>query len=174
MKFRFKTDFPALKAGDKLAFNNLMEDFYAWSCDQARFTIRDSERSKDVALTFWETLSDTIQSFDPKKASFQAWASVCIKNLAIKEITRARKPVVYYGNEENDPSIDDPMLRLEALQDFDAVVERLKPGQEQDVFWRLVEGVSTEEIAEELGVSVKRARNIVGKVRDAIKTQLEE
>jgi RNA polymerase sigma factor (sigma-70 family) len=173
-KFNFKTDFPALVAGDKAAFNNLMQDFYGWSINQAKETIRyDTERAHDVALSFWEQLPKTVQTFDGNKGAFLTWAAACIRNLAVNELENQRPKLYSSDLIQSSPVEDDPTLRMDALQDFDAIVECLQP-QEQDVFWRLIEGVSVEELAEELGVSEKRTRNLVAQVRRVIRGQMED
>ena len=174
-KFNFKTDFDALKAGDKTAFNNLMEDFYGWSINEAKKTVQyDTERAHDVAVTFWEKLPEAIQRFDTNRASFLTWASTCIRNLAVNEIARNPRPAVYYGSEiEQNSDIDDPTLQLEALQDFDVVTSQLTPGQ-LDVFWRLVEGATKEEIIEELGTTDAAVRKTLERIRRVIRGQIEE
>lgn len=177
MKFNFKTDFPSLKSGDKQAFNNLMTDFYAWSIKEAckTFHPRDRERAEDTALAFWEQLPGKLEQFDPQKSKFLSWAATCIRNLAINAIADKPQPDVHYWSDTERVEADepDPTLRLDALEDVTAISDAL-PKRKQQVFWRLLEGATVDEIAEEMGVSESRARNIIGHIRRIIREQREE
>ena len=63
---------------------------------------------------------------------------------------------------------------MSALQDAEEVARKLRTAQHKDVFWRLIEGATASEIADELDISVKRARNLISEVRAVIAEQLRE
>ena len=173
MKFDFQKDTPALKAGDRAAFNKLMEDYYGWSVVQARQVIRDSERAKDAAVTFWEQLPRLLRDQPPADGALLPWMEVCIRNTAIDQV-RAKQPKVRYEAEPTDVRADqsDPTLQLSALQDMEAIAAQLRSAQHKDVFWRLIEGATPRDIAEECGLSLKRAQNLISEVRGIIQQQI--
>ena len=176
MSVDFKTVIPAAQAGDKSAQNSLMEHFYKWSIAQVTPYVRDIERASDLAVEFWAELFDGgIKEYDERKGAFLTWASNRLRSRAIDSTRKGRPKVVYYS-EISDPTAwdADPADRLSGMQDLETVAGKLRTAQHKDVFWRLVEGATASEIADELDVSVKRARNLVSEVRAVITEQIGE
>lgn len=176
MKLDFSVVIPAARAGDKAARDQLMAHFYAWSVTQARAIIRDSETAKDVALGFWEWLftKGGIEQYDPAKGAFYPWMVVCLRRRARDTAEKKALPVVYYS-EVSDSGDFSPDLfsQLSALQDLEAVAGKLRGATEKDVFWRMIEGATAQDIAEELGLSPKRVRNVIGEIRALIRSITE-
>lgn len=171
MKIDFNTVVPAARAGDKAAQDKLMEAFYGWSVTQARFIIRDSEMAKDVAVGFWTWLftEGGLEKFNSAKGSFYSWMGVCIKRRA-KDAAKQRKPdVMYFSEVQNPDSWNDS---TSGSQDLQAVAAKLRSPMQKDVFWRMIEGASAIDIAQELGLSPKRVQNIIGEVRELIRATI--
>ena len=171
----FKTVVPAAQAGDKAAQDALMKAFYAWSVSEVRRIIHDSERAKDIAVDFWTWLftGHGVLDYNAAKGAFYPWMANQLRYLALERTKQ--EPKLVYFSEVNDPeSFDapDPAAQLSALQDLEAIAKAMKSAQHKDVFWRLIEGATPEEIASEIGVSVKRARNLIGEVRAVIQAQI--
>lgn len=170
-----KVDFdilvPAAQAGNKAAQDALMASFYAWSVSEARRVVRDTERAKDIAVDFWSWLfkDKGVLEYDAARGAFYPWMAAQLRYRALAALGEKQPKVVYYS-EVSDPNTwsPDPAVRVGALQDLEAVAADLKSGQHKDVFWRLIEGVTPQEIADELGISIKRARNLIGEVRAVI------
>ena len=171
----FKTVIPAGQAGDKTAQDALMAGFYAWSVTQVKFYARDSELAKNIAVDFWTWLftEGGLQLYDNGKGAFLPWARNYLVGRAMNA-TRKRQPKVAYYSEVSDPASYDSTERMSALQDVETVVGKLRTAQHKDVFWRLIEGATASEIADELDISVKRARNLISDVRAVIVEQLRE
>lgn len=170
----FKTVVPAAQRGDKAAWDTLMAGFYAWSVTQAGRIARDSEQAKDIALGFWEWMKDGkgIQDYDPAKGSFYTWMTAQLRFRALDAVKLQKTKVVYYSEVGDPDSFDpDPADRIMALQDLNAIADKLEPTQ-QTVFWMLLEGETAEDIATALEVSEKRARNLIGEVRAVISAQI--
>jgi len=165
----FKTVVPALQAGEKAAWDALMTKFYAWSVTQVKQTVRDPERAKDIAVDFWAWLRMGVLEFDPAQGSFYNWMASKLKYRAL-DAAKQKAPRVVYHSQVNDPDSFDPTLQVGAMQDLNAIADRLKPTQ-QEVFWLLLEGATVEDIATSGGVSKKRAQNLIGEVRGAITAQ---
>ena len=177
MKIDFNVVVPAAQAGDKAAQNKLMEAFYAWSVTQAKSVIHDSETAKDVAVAFWTWLftEGGLEKFDPTKGSFYSWMGVCIKRRA-KDTHERRKPNLVYGHggdgSRGDDSVSDFTEQLSAIEDLQSVAEKLRSAVQKDVFWRLIEGASAADIAQELDLSPKRVQNVIGEVRGIIRATI--
>ena len=176
MTIDFKTVVPAAQAGDKAAQDTLMVAFYAWSVTQARTVVHDAERAKDIAVGFWAWLftEGGVLGYDPAKGAFYPWMEKQIHYRALKAVKQKQPPVVYYS-EVSDPNSwsADPTNKVGALEDLEVIADKLR-GTQKDVFWLLLEGETVEAIAEACGVSEKRARNLIGQVREAIRAQIGE
>ena len=176
MSVDFKTVIPAAQAGDKAAQDALMAGFYKWSIAQITPYVRDIERASNIAVEFWaELFEGSIREYDERKGAFLTWAANRLRSRAIDSTRKGRPKVVYYSEVSDPTAWDvDPADRLSALQDLEAVAGKLRTAQHKEVFWRLVEGATAREIADELDISVKRARNLVSEVRAVITEQIGE
>lgn len=177
MNVDFDTLVPAAQAGDKAAQDALMTAFYAWSAQEVRRVVRDSERAKDVAVEFWAWLfaEKGICTYDSTRGKFFPWMANQLRYRAFAAANIPQPRVAYYSELSDPESWDvapDPVQQLSALQDLEAVAKAMKSAQHKDVFWRLIEGATPKEIAEELDISVKRARNLIGEVRAVIQKQI--
>jgi DNA-directed RNA polymerase specialized sigma24 family protein len=172
----FKTAVPAAQAGDKAAQDILMSAFYAWSVSEVRRIVRDSERAKDIAVDFWTWMfrEKGVLEYDAAKGAFYPWMTNALRYRALERTKQ--EPKLIYTSEVNNPeswdTAPDPSERLSALQDLEAVAKAMRSAQHKDVFWRLIEGATADEIALEIGVSVKRARNLIGEVRAVIQAHI--
>ena len=173
----FKTVVPAAQAGDKAARDALMESFYAWSVTQARQVVHEAEAAKNVAVDFWTWLftDGGIGEYDAEKGAFYPWMAAQIRHLALAATKKGRPKINYY-NEVPDYEVAnmDAAERIGALRDLEEIANNLPSGQHKDVYWRLVEGATAKEIAEELGLSAPRVRKLVKDVRDAINERLAD
>ena len=176
MSVDFKTVIPAAQAGDKTAQDALMEHFYKWSIVQVMPYVRDIERASDIAVEFWaELFEGDISHYDERKGAFLTWASNRLRSRAIDSTRKGRPKVVYYSEISDPTAWDvDPADRLSGVQDLETVAGKLRTAQHKEVFWRLIEGATAREIADELDISVKRARNLVSEVRAVITEQIGE
>ena len=182
MTIDFKTAVPAAQAGEKAAQDALMTGFYAWSVTHAKQYVRDSEMAKDVAVEFWAWMfAGGIKDYDPEKGAFFPWMANKLRYRALDEGRKGRPQVMYYS-EVNDPRTGDmdptagsvAIDLAKAQADLETVAAQLTTAQQKEVFWRLIEGATPAEIADEIGVSVKRAQNLIGEVRAVITEQLED
>lgn len=168
----FKVLLPAVRAGDKAARDKLMESFYAWSVSQVKRIVREPELAKNIALDFWDWFftKGGVLAYDPQKGAFYPWMEARLSFRAYDALKK-QQPTLIYNSEVNDPtSFDpDPIFRIQALQDLDRIANALHSADQKEVFWRLLEGATAAEIAEECDVSIKRARNLIGQVRATIR-----
>jgi RNA polymerase sigma factor (sigma-70 family) len=169
-KLDFDTIIPAAQQGDKGARDQLMLHFYAWSITQARRIIRDSETAKNVALGFWIWLfnGDGLSKYDPEKGSFYTWMRVCIEHRAVDELRRnhRKEPQEPVRATTDLPELSDPVRSWEIKK---AIADKLRSPTHKDVFELLMNGASATEIAEELNLSEKRVRNVIGELRAQIR-----
>ena len=174
----FKTVVPAAQAGDKAARDALMTSFYAWSVTQARQVVHEAEAAKNVAVDFWTWLftDGGIGEYDAEKGAFFPWMAAQIRHLALAATKKGRPKINYYADAptEFDTSHGDAAERIGALRDLEEIAHNLPSGQHKDVYWRLVEGATAKEIADELGLSAPRVRKLVKDVRDAINERLAD
>lgn len=165
----FENTAAALKAGDRQAWRELMGRFYGWSVALTKKIVRDPEQAANVALDFWERLPVDIRAYNPGQGSLYTWMTRCLTNRAINSARKKRVAVSYRRETpEEDHAVTTPESQLSALQDIDAIAARLPPLLQQ-VFWRLLEGATEAELADELGIAPKRVGRLIGQVRRVIR-----
>lgn len=178
---RTKLDFtkvvPLAALGLKKERDLIMTHFYGWSVNIAKRVLRDPEQAKNAAVDFWEWMftNNGIEKYDPDKGPFMSWMEQAVRHRAIMRLraTKDRNVVTYVHDvPDRGTTSGNPVDIITALDDFDHIMDRLD-GQEQDVMWRLMDGTPLEEIADELGCSIKRAQNIVSSIRKVIQEEID-
>lgn len=175
MKLDFNVIVPAATAGDKKARDVLMERFYAWSVTQAKGIVGDSEVAKDVAVGFWEWLytGGGLNEFDPKKGAFYPWMGMHIRSRARDTARQKTTPLVFGNEAEPDDYAEDVTAQVSALQDLESIAAKLRSGTQKDVFWRMLDGATPDDIAQELNLSTQRVRNVIVEIRELIRATRE-
>lgn len=176
MKLDFNVIVPAAKAGDQKARDQLMENFYAWSITQAKLVVRDMEAAKDVAVGFWEWLftGGGLDEFDPAKGAFYPWMEMHIRFRAKDAARQKETKLVYYSDVADPDDFSNFTGQVGAMQDLETIASKLRSATQKDVFWRMIEGATAEDIAQELGLSEKRIANVISEVRELIRATVRE
>ena len=156
------------KRGNKAAHDKLMENFYAFTVKAAGEVLRDPEDAMNIAVEFWRKMrkENLLKKFN-MKSTFVWWASRCIKNLALNHLQKKR--VTVYYNTEWDKELEfSDVDRIAGIDQLNEVMDTLTH-REQDVLWRMLEGMNVKEIAKDFQISISRTRAYVGRVRNRIK-----
>ena len=108
-----------------------------------------------------------------RAATVKGYLLTIAHNLFLQRLRRTRRQVELSEHLVSRES--DPLLRAEHVTEVEAVVEKLRAFSEIDrsALWMRAEGLSYEEIASALGISVGAARVKVHRVRRAL-LDLEE
>jgi DNA-directed RNA polymerase specialized sigma24 family protein len=163
----FNDVIPKAQAGDLKAHNELMAAMYAWSISIVRRVIRDSETAKDVAIEFWAWLRDGGIKQLGAPTAFWDWADLCLTRRAIEANKRPRVDIDYRDDMSwHDTAQTVPDL-LQAGDEVDEIMRRFQ-GTEREILSLLVEGATVKDIAVRFSISLSRARNLIGKIRNQI------
>lgn len=165
-----------IKAGNKLAFDQLFLEYYEYLCNFAFTFLYDKEDAEEIVQDMFFHLWEKRESLEIKSSIksylFQAVKNRCItllKHLTVREEYKAH-------NESNIKHQEQQGIELEgelALM-IDIAVNKL-PEERQKVF-RLnrYEGLKYKEIAEHLGISIKTVEGQMSKALKFLRQELKE
>lgn len=149
----------------------------------ARAILRDERESEDVMQQAYVNAYAHLRQFD-RRAQFSTW----LTRIAVNEaISRARKRGRYQSLDEDAPGASETSMSTHQPPDperqaftrelstlLEAAVDTLPDGHREVFVLRDVEGLSTAEAAESLGVSVDVVKTRLSRARAALRRQLFE
>jgi RNA polymerase sigma-70 factor (ECF subfamily) len=149
----------------------------------ARAILRDEGESEDVMQQAYVNAYAHLRQFD-RRAQFSTW----LTRIAVNEaISRARKRGRYQSLDEDAPGASETSMSTQQPPDperqaftrelstlLEAAVDTLPDGHREVFVLRDVEGLSTAEAAESLGVSVDVVKTRLSRARAALRRQLFE
>jgi len=159
-----------IRAGDRVAFRQLVEEYQERMFGVALGIVRNSEDAMDITQEAFLKVHQKIERFEGGSRLY-TWMYRIVVNLCIDHTrrTRKRKPVVYddhvmLRDEEHVrgseiapirlPSPDQALGRKELIRSVERALGKLSPNHRQVIVLREVEGLSYKEIANILEVSV--------------------
>ena len=160
------------QAGDLRAFEILVRERRNQVFRIARQILGDDEEAKDIAqmvfIRLWQTLSRFREG-----GSFSAWLHRITVNLAIdflrrrrgREQLEAREPAVREAARAEGGIAEGEMERGEIQKVFQELAAGLSPRQRAAFVLREIEGFSTGEVSEILGMRISTVRNHVHAAR---------
>ena len=149
----------------------------------ARAILRDERESEDVMQQAYVNAYAHLRQFD-RRAQFSTW----LTRIAVNEaISRARKRGRYQSLDEDAPGASETSMSTQQPPDperqaftrelstlLEAAVDTLPDGHREVFVLRDVEGLSTADAAESLGVSVDVVKTRLSRARAALRRQLFE
>jgi len=169
------------KDGDEGAFEALVRGRYQRMYWIAYQVVGNAEEAKDVVQTVFIRLWKALDKYD-SRYPFSTWLYRMVMNLAIDHLRRETRH--RHVDEPDDERTVVPEAHgagstpARALADaelqavFDRLAAGLAPQQRAAFVLREVEDLSTEEVAEILGVTPSTVRNHVFQARKALQTEL--
>ena len=182
-----------LLAGDESAFNDLVQRYQSTLVRVARYYVANVQSAEDVAQDTWIAVVRGIEQFEGR-SSFKTWLlRICVnraRTLGVKEHrqipfdTNASSPSVSPLRFDNTGMWSDPPVAftdsVNSRLDNEALVASVRSAisslgepQEAVVTLRDVEGLSNEEVAELLGLSVGNVRVILHRGRARVRGIVE-
>jgi RNA polymerase sigma-70 factor (ECF subfamily) len=169
------------KDGDEEAFAALVRGRYQRMYWIAYQVVGNAEEAKDVVQTAFIRLWKALDKYDPR-FTFSTWLHRMVMNLAIDHLRRESRH--RHAEEPDEERTVVPEARggastpAAALADaelqavFDRLASGLAPQQRAAFVLREVEDLSTEEVAEILGVTASTVRNHVFQARKVLREEL--
>jgi RNA polymerase sigma-70 factor (ECF subfamily) len=144
--------------GDERALNDLCARYLPrlerWAHGRLPAWARGPMDTHDLVQEALAGVAHRIQHFEPHhKGAFQAYVRQALLNRVRDQIRYAgRRPVTYLDSEKvsSDPSPLEAAIGLQALERYEAALERLKPADRHAIILRVELGCPLAEVAEAL------------------------
>ncbi len=174
------------KSGDRDAFKTLVSNYERAVFRIAFGVLRDSEESWDVTQEVFIKVFRYIGSFE-YYTSFYVWLHRITMNLSIDYLRKRRRSAFEYddGRKQEAPSLDRfagsdqqsgapdrQVLREELMGRVNAAVNKLSAKHREAIVLREVEGMSYQEIASTVGVSIGTVMSRIFHARKKIQAEL--
>lgn len=166
------------KSGDKQAFKELMRRYR----DPVYFTIMHiSKNTQDVEDIFQEVFIvafRNIEHFDPNKAHFKTWLFSIVKNRCIDAPWRSKARLILMQEFIDEMSAsrkqdaEDGFAAIEAEQILKGALINLSEGQRLCLTFKIIGGLSYEEIAKIAKVPVETIKSRISSARKSIARQI--
>jgi RNA polymerase sigma-70 factor (ECF subfamily) len=190
----------AILGGDKDALAKLVAREHSWLVRLARSIVRDHGVADEVVQDSWIAVIRALSTFEGR-SSLRTWMATIVLNRARTAATRGARTIAFAslggeGSLEDEDSVDrarfgrvgfwsrppEPwdegtpealLERRQCLQTIGAALEDLPENQRAVVTLRDLEGWSSEEVCNALGVSESNQRVLLHRARAHIRAALE-
>jgi RNA polymerase sigma-70 factor (ECF subfamily) len=188
-----------LRAGDGDAFAELVRRYHRLMLRIARGYVRTDAVAEEVVQESWLAVLRGIERFEGR-SSFKTWLLRIVANRAMTQGVKEARSVPFASLEEEDedaPSVsperfhpagepgagawsappepwpEDQVLAGETRAVIEQAIEELPPLQRAVVWMRDVEGWTSEEVQEALGISAVNQRVLLHRGRQKVRAALE-
>ena len=188
----------ALRAGDERAFLGLVESLHGGMVRFARGFVSTESAAEDVVQDTWAAVLQNIARFEGRSA-LRSWIFGILANLARTRAARDGRsvPLSALAPVDADPAVDpseflpdshprwgghwakwpepwpeQQLLSREAVEHVRCAIERLPAGQRAVIELRDVEGWSSEEVCEALGLSEVNQRVLLHRARSRVRREV--
>jgi RNA polymerase sigma-70 factor, ECF subfamily len=167
-----------LRINTKADFEALFKAHYSPLCSYANGFLKDLDASEevvqDVMLRVWTGRETLVFESSAKSYLFRAVRNGCMNVIKHLDIRAEYKSFMEKENLENQSSQEDEMIITELEQKIREAIDRL-PFERRKVFiMSRYDGLTYNQIAEKLEISVKTVENQVGKALKTLREELSE
>jgi RNA polymerase sigma factor (sigma-70 family) len=161
-------------AGDREAFEALVEAYWPVARRAAYAVLRDAALSEDVAQDCFADLYMQRHRYQPR-FSFQAYVTAIARHKSVDLLRRrGEHRLSAHGEREASPSPESAYIRELYRHTLYAAVERLPERARRMLTAYALEGASYRQIADELGVTVAQVKATLHRARKALRRVKEE
>jgi len=157
--------------GDRSAFDALYTKYWKKVFNSAYKRLKDEGIAKDVTQDVFIQLW-TRKSTSPIE-NISAYLAVSARNSVFKHLEKASKYTSLADcgiePESNFGQADGILIHAEFLKGFEEILKTLTPQQQMIFNMKFNEGLSSQQIADELQISVKTVRNQMGRALQTIR-----
>ncbi len=151
--------------GCKQSFNQLYEKHWEHAYQSVYIRLKNREESKDIVQEIFTHIwlkRETV-AID----NLPAYISVAARNRIFKFVSKQKNIHPFFRLLENIPAMyretDANLLTKEFFEAYEAVINSLPPKKKMIFRLRFQEDLSTKDISQHLGVSIKTVQNQIGK-----------
>ena len=160
--------------GSEAAFNLLFEKYWDKSYVEAYKRLKNSDDAKDIVQEIFAHIWTNRQLLNIK--NLPAYLHIAVRNRVIKLMTRQKPVHPFFSVLDNIPEkyslADSNLLWKEFFSAYEALLQSLPPKRRVIFRMRYQDGLSTKDIAGQLGIKRKTIQNQLGKAIDTLKVSL--
>lgn len=160
--------------GDEAAFNLLFEKYWDKSYTEAYKRVKDSDDAKDIVQEIFTHIWTNRQTLNIK--NLPAYLHIAVRNRALKLMAKQKPVHPFFSMLDSLPEryaqADANLLWKEFLNAYEALLRSLPPKRQEIFRMRFQDGLSTKDIAGQLGIKRKTIQNQLGKAIDTLKVSL--
>jgi RNA polymerase sigma-70 factor, ECF subfamily len=188
----------ALRAGDERAFLGLVGSLHSAMIRFAQGFLHSHATAEDVVQDTWAVVLEDIDRFEGR-STLRSWIFAILANLARTRATRDGRaiPLSALEPDQGEPAVDpteflppshsrwaghwakwpepwpeEQLLSREALAHVRDAIDRLPEGQRAVIQLRDVEGWSSQEVCEALGLSDVNQRVLLHRARSRVRSEI--
>lgn len=178
MQVHAATSFSAIQDGDMRAFEVLFKEHYEALCRFASAYLEDSDEAEEIVqntfIGIWEKKEKLQIESSVKAYLYRSVRNACLNEIKRLQVRKAHAADVLQGPTGYAEASDRPALKQE-LEDRIQHAIRLLPEQCRLIFqMSRYEELKYQEIADQLGVSIKTVENQIGKALRIMREQLKD
>nr|WP_229252973.1 RNA polymerase sigma-70 factor [Dyadobacter sp. CECT 9275] len=168
----------AIRRGDEPAFERVFRTYYERLCHYAGSLLKDEDEAEEVVqtvfLTIWEKREDLEITLSLKSYLYRAVHNHCLNRFKHTSVREAHREYTHHFVPQSYESVTEAIYADELQQRIESAVSEL-PEQCQLAFrMSRFEELKYQEIADQLGISIKTVENQIGKALRILRTALAD
>ncbi|MBS1751852.1 MAG: sigma-70 family RNA polymerase sigma factor [Bacteroidetes bacterium] len=160
--------------GSEAAFNLLFEKYWDKSFTEAYKRLKDTDDAKDIVQEIFAHIWINRQTLNIKNLT--AYLHIAVRNKVFKLMAKQKSKHPFFNMLDsfsgNQSMADSNLLWKEFLNAYEALLQSLPPKRQVIFRMRYQDGLSTKDIAGQLGIKRKTIQNQLGKAIDTLKVSL--
>ncbi|WP_310588008.1 RNA polymerase sigma-70 factor [Runella sp. SP2] len=168
----------AIREGDERVFEQVFRKYYGGLCTYGRSILRDEEESEEIVqnvfVGIWEKRAELEITQSLKSYLYRAVHNHCLNRIKHQKVRDEHQQYTLYSQEEAYESVSQTVYKNELESELAKAIGKL-PEQCRVIFkLSRFEELRYQEIADQLGLSVKTVENQIGKALKILRTELAD
>ena len=159
-----------VKFGNKKSFDILFDRYWQNSLNSAYKRTKDLDAAKDIVQ---EIFTQIWINRETQIENLPAYLNIAIRNRAFKFFAKQKTIHPFFDYLDNisekNSQADSQLLWKEFLQSYQHLLQSLPPKRRNIFLLRIQDGLSTKDIATQLGIARKTVQNQLGKAIETLK-----
>lgn len=170
--------FTAIQEGDERIFEQTFRKYYASLCTYGRGILHDADEAEEIVqavfVNIWEKRTEIEITMSLKSYLYRAVHNHCLNRLKHQKVREEHQQYATYYQASAYESVSQTVYKNELEVQLAKAIERL-PEQCRLIFkLSRFEELRYQEIADQLGLSVKTVENQIGKALKILRVELSD